>query len=78
MKLGTIIRPFEYSPFRFGLAIHTPIWYTLTDRYTATLTSNIANEGMPTASYFENYQNIFILTKIMYGIIVWLLRGVLM
>ena len=59
LKLGTIIRPFEYSPFRFGLAIHTPIWYTLTDRYTATLTSNIANEGMPTASYFENLSKYF-------------------
>lgn len=26
-KLGAIVRPFEYSPFRIGLAIHTPtIW----------------------------------------------------
>ena len=25
VKLGAIIRPFEYSPFRVGLAIHTPI-----------------------------------------------------
>ncbi len=29
-KFGTIIRPFEDSPFRFGVAIETPTWYRLT------------------------------------------------
>ena len=29
VKLGTIIRPFEDSPFRFGAAIETPTWYRL-------------------------------------------------
>lgn len=29
VKFGAIIRPFEYSPFRVGLAIHTPIFYSL-------------------------------------------------
>lgn len=29
IKLGTIIRPFKYSPFKFGLAVHTPTWYNL-------------------------------------------------
>lgn len=29
IKLGTIIRPFKYSPFKFGLAVHTPTWYSL-------------------------------------------------
>lgn len=28
-KLGTIIRPFENSPFRFGVAVETPTWYRL-------------------------------------------------
>lgn len=29
VKLGTIIRPIEDSPFRFGLAVETPTWYKL-------------------------------------------------
>lgn len=29
VKLGAIIRPFEYSPLRVGLAIHTPTFYSL-------------------------------------------------
>lgn len=35
VKLGAILRPFEYSPLRFGVAVHTPTWYTLTDRCVA-------------------------------------------
>lgn len=30
VKLGAILRPFEYSPLRIGLAIHTPVFYKLT------------------------------------------------
>ena len=37
VKFGAILRPFEYSPFKFGLAIHTPTWYSLTDRTSATM-----------------------------------------
>lgn len=29
VKLGAIIRPFEYSPLRVGLAVHTPTFYSL-------------------------------------------------
>lgn len=29
VKLGTIIRPFENNPFRFGFVIETPTWYRL-------------------------------------------------
>ena len=29
LKFGAIIRPSEYSPFRFGLYMHTPTWYDL-------------------------------------------------
>lgn len=29
IKLGAIIRPFKYSPFRIGLAVHTPTWYNI-------------------------------------------------
>lgn len=32
-KLGAIVRPFENSPFRLGIAVHTPVFYSLT-RYT--------------------------------------------
>lgn len=31
LKFGFICRPIEDSPFRFGLAIHTPTWYNLED-----------------------------------------------
>ena len=31
VKLGTIIRPIQESPFRIGLSIHTPTWYNLED-----------------------------------------------
>lgn len=30
VKLGAILRPFEYSPLRIGFAIHTPTFYRLT------------------------------------------------
>lgn len=33
-KFGTIVRPFESSPFRIGLAVHTPMFYNLT-RYSS-------------------------------------------
>ena len=51
LKLGAVIRPFEYSPFRIGLAVHTPVWYTITDNYTATLNTDVL--AMPQA-YTEN------------------------
>lgn len=41
LKLGAIIRPFEYSPFKIGVAVHTPTWYRLTDRTSACI------EGQP-------------------------------
>lgn len=45
LKLGAIIRPFEESPFRIGLAIHTPTWYDLTESYNATMSSDITYYG---------------------------------
>lgn len=47
IKLGTIIRPFEESSFRFGLAVHTPTWYSLTDR----MSCEIYGPGFPGAPY---------------------------
>lgn len=31
VKFGAIFRPIEDSPFRFGVSVHTPIWYNLKD-----------------------------------------------
>ncbi len=41
LKLGIIVRPFESSPFRLGLAVHTPTWYDLTASYSAAIASEI-------------------------------------
>lgn len=41
VKFGAIIRPFESSPFRIGLAIHTPTFYNLTYENGASMTSDI-------------------------------------
>jgi len=41
VKLGTIIRPFEYSPLRIGLSLHTPTFYQLTYTTGALLTSDV-------------------------------------
>lgn len=40
-KLGAIIRPFEDSPFRFGLAMHTPTFYSLDYKTSAVLNSTV-------------------------------------
>lgn len=57
LKLGVIIRPFEYSPFRIGLAVHTPIWYSLTEHHTANLTSTLSNiEGSTTENLVDYLQ----------------------
>ena len=32
VKLGTIVRPFEESPFRFGFVVETPTWYRLRNK----------------------------------------------
>ena len=44
-KLGVIVRPMEYSPLRIGLAVHTPIWYNLSDTYEATMTMEGFTQG---------------------------------
>lgn len=31
LKFGFVCRPIEDSPFRFGIAVHTPTWYRLTE-----------------------------------------------
>ncbi len=41
LKLGAIIRPFADSPFRVGLAVHTPTFYELDYKTSARLTSTV-------------------------------------
>lgn len=43
-KLGAIVRPFEESPFRIGLAIHTPTFYNLKYKTNAKLESDVLND----------------------------------
>ena len=40
-KLGAIFRPFEDSPFRFGLAMHTPTFYSLDYKTSAEINSTV-------------------------------------
>ena len=55
LKFGFIARPFEYSPFRFGFAIHTPVWYMLTDRYTSTLNTDVLVMPNPYTENLSDY-----------------------
>lgn len=57
LKFGFIARPFEYSPFRFGFAIHTPVWYMLTDRYTSTLNTDVLMMPEPYTENLSDYLN---------------------
>ena len=56
-KLGVIFRPIEESPFRLGLAIHTPTWYNLTESYNATLSSDILAYDSPYNQTLSDYLN---------------------
>lgn len=40
LKFGFICRPIADSPFRFGINVHTPIWYSLRDQNGAYLSMN--------------------------------------
>ena len=51
-KLGAIVRPFEYSPFRLGLALHTPTFYHLTDYSSAYIAGPDEGEGYRDMSTF--------------------------
>lgn len=66
-KLGVIARPFEDSPLRIGLAIHTPTFYSLTYRTSAVLQSNLWYTDLETGqetqehykadTYYQLYDN---------------------
>ena len=40
VKFGLIVRPVEDSPFRVGLSVSTPTWYTLTSKNYTTIFNN--------------------------------------
>ncbi len=42
-KFGAIVRPFQYSPLRVGLSVHTPVFYRLDYRTNARLESDVLN-----------------------------------
>lgn len=44
-KFGAIFRPIEESPFRFGVAVHTPIWYALTDIHSSVMYTYLEGTG---------------------------------
>jgi hypothetical protein len=51
-KLGIIVRPVATSPFRVGLYVHTPTWYSLTtSNYTRLSYAPTANAGGTTTEY---------------------------
>lgn len=52
IKFGTIIRPFSESPFRIGFAVHTPTWYSLTDRMSAAI-EGVGFDGAPYGGYMS-------------------------
>ena len=55
LKLGVIVRPLEDSPFRIGLAVHTPTWYELSESYDATLSSDILAWESPYSQTLSDY-----------------------
>lgn len=59
VKLGTIIRPFEESPLRIGLAVHTPTFYKLTYTNGALLNSAYLDaDNTLTVSTVDTYQEL--------------------
>lgn len=51
VKMGLILRPFEYSPFRIGFAVHTPTFYKLTYSTSAIVTNELKRIIVDTYDY---------------------------
>ena len=54
-KVGTILRPFEDSPFKLGLAVHTPTFYQMTWATSARLVSDLFKDGKPLKTTVDSY-----------------------
>lgn len=52
-KLGIIFRPFEESPLRVGLAIHTPTFYSLSYKTRAAIQSTLWYTDIKTGEQFQ-------------------------
>ncbi len=57
-KLGAIFRPFEYSPLRVGVAIHTPVFYKLTSEREAYLYSDYEYDGVRDRESISTYDDL--------------------
>lgn len=55
IKAGLIYKPQEY--WRIGLAVHSPTFYTLTDRYETSVTADVENGGSVLSDYSNDYTN---------------------
>lgn len=57
VKFGAILRPFEASPLRIGLAVHTPTYYKLTYTTGALLNAEVYldNDSKPTPRKVDTY-----------------------
>lgn len=55
LKLGAILRPIEDSPLRFGMAIHTPTWYDVTESYNSKISSDITSYGEQYSILLSDY-----------------------
>lgn len=56
-KLGIIFRPFEESPLRVGLAIHTPTFYSLSYKTKAAIQSTLWFTDTETGEQFQEEKN---------------------
>ena len=50
IKIGAIFRPFKYSPFKLGLAFHTPTWFEF-DEYSSASISDMDGKVIDTRDY---------------------------
>lgn len=56
-KLGFIFRPFESSSFRIGAAVHTPTYFSLTERNTAYINYDLSKDINGTTRPFDSRGN---------------------
>lgn len=56
IKLGVIVKPI--NELRLGLAVHTPTWYTFTERYDAGVEYLYSNPNLPENDKFNPYTNV--------------------
>ncbi|MEG1563521.1 MAG: TonB-dependent receptor [Bacteroides sp.] len=59
-KFGIIVRPFEASPLRLGVAVHTPVFYNLTYTTSARLESDVyvGDNSKPTSFNVDTYDEV--------------------